>query len=282
MYDLVGSIVVYQNSDERIQEAVGSFLNTELNVRLYVIDNSPDDRVRGLCDDGRVSYIFNGWNLGFGAAHNIAIRHSLKEANYHVVLNPDVYFERGVLEALLSFARSRPDVGVVMPKTLNPDGTVQHLCKQLPSPFDLIARRFLPGFLQPLMEARLARYEFRDQDYDSVLSVPVLSGCFMMLNCAALSQVGMFDERYFMYMEDVDLCRRMQERYKTIYFPKVAIYHGYEKGSYRSVRLMMRHIVSALRYFQKWGWFSDAERVRINQKRSSGALLESGERTAHI
>lgn len=282
MYDLLGSIVVYQNSGEQIQKAIASFLNTGLNVRLYVIDNSPDDKARELCEDERVVYVFNGRNLGFGAGHNIAIRNSLKEANYHVVLNPDVHFGKGVLESLLSFAQARPDVGVVMPKILNPDGTIQHLCKLLPSPSDLIVRRFLPGFLKPMMEARLARYEFRDQDYESVLSVPVLSGCFMMLSCAALSQVGMFDERYFMYMEDVDLCRRMQERYKTIYFPKVAIYHGYEKGSYRSVRLMMRHIVSALRYFQKWGWFSDAERVRINQKRPSAALLESGERTVHI
>jgi GT2 family glycosyltransferase len=282
MCDLVGSIVVYQNSDEQIRQALASFLNTELNVRLYVIDNSPDERVRALCEDERIFYIHNGRNLGFGAGHNVAIKSSLREANYHVVLNPDVYFVKGVLESLLSFARSRPDVGVVMPKILNPDGSIQHLCKKLPSPADLIARRFLPGFLKPLMGARLARYEFRDQDYDSVLSVPVLSGCFMMLNCAALSQVGMFDERYFMYMEDVDLCRRMQEGYKTIYFPKVAIYHGYEKGSYRSFPLMMRHIVSALRYFQKWGWFSDAERVRINQKKSEAPLLESGERTAQV
>jgi GT2 family glycosyltransferase len=183
-----------------------------------------------------------------------------------VVLNPDVHFGCGVLEGLLSFARSRPDVGLVMPKVLNPDGSIQHLCKRLPAPSDLIIRRFLPSVFKSLVGNRLIQYEFRDQDYESVLSVPVLSGCFMMLSRAALSEVGIFDERYFMYMEDVDLCRRMHQRYKTIYFPRVAIYHGYEKGSYRSVRLMMRHIVSALRYFQKWGWFSDEERIVINQK----------------
>jgi GT2 family glycosyltransferase len=153
---------------------------------------------------------------------------------------------------------------------------MQHLCKQLPSPADLVARRFLPSFLKPLIKARLARYDFRDQDYDSVLSVPVLSGCFMMLNCAAISEVGVFDERFFMYMEDVDLCRRMQEGYKTIYFPKMAIYHVYEKGSYRSLRLMLCHIVSAVKYFQKWGWFLDPERIRINQKKTSAVVLESG------
>jgi GT2 family glycosyltransferase len=266
MYDLTASIVVYCNQHSQIREAIASFLNTRLNVKLYVIDNSPEDGVRELCRDERVVYVFNGRNLGFGAAHNIAMKASLGESNYHLVLNPDVYFGGGVLERLLDYVRARPDIGVVMPKILNPDGSIQHLCKRLPAPSDLIIRRFLPRVLKPLVGDRLARYEFRDQDYNSVLSVPVLSGCFMMLNCAALSEVGVFDERYFMYMEDVDLCRRMHQRYETIYFPEVAIYHGYEKGSYRNFRLMTRHVVSALQYFQKWGWFSDEDRVVTDQK----------------
>ena len=274
MHDIVGSIVVYRNPAVRIRASMASFLNTELNVRLYVVDNSPDDRVRKLCSDKRVVYLFNGRNLGFGAGHNIAMRASLGEAGYHVVLNPDVYFGGEVLETLLNFARSRPDIGLVMPKVLNPDGSIQHLCKRLPTPSDLFIRRFLPRVLTPLAEDRLARHEFRDQDYDSMLSVPVLSGCFMMMNCSALSQVGVFDERYFLYLEDVDLCRRIHQQFKTIYFPEVAVYHRYEKGSYRNVRLLMHHIVSALRYFQKWGWYSDRERTEINREATAGFPLE--------
>ncbi len=274
MYDIVGSIVVYRNPATQIRAAITSFLNTELNVRLSVIDNSPDDRIRELCSDKRVIYLFNGRNLGFGAGHNIAMKASPGEAGYHVVLNPDVYFGSGVLERLFSFARSRPAIGLVMPKVLNPDGSIQHLCKRLPTPADLFIRRFVPRVLKPLAEDRLARYEFRDQDYDSILSVPVLSGCFMMINCAALSQVGVFDERYFLYLEDVDFCRRIRRRFETIYFPEVAVYHRYEKGSYRKVRLLMHHSVSALRYFQKWGWYSDRERTDINQKATASPPVE--------
>jgi len=270
-YDITGSIVVYRNPNQEIREAIASFLGTQLNVSLYVIDNSPDDRARNLCTDSRVRYIFNGRNLGFGAGHNIAMKASLSEARYHLVLNPDVYFEGAVLEKLFRFACSRPDVGLVMPKVLNPDGSIQHLCKLLPTPSDLFIRRFLPQALKPLAEDRLARYEFRDQDYNSVLSVPVLSGCFMLMNCATLSQVGVFDERYFMYLEDVDLCRRIHQSFETIYFPEVAIYHRYKKGSYRSLRLLMHHIVSALRYFHKWGWYSDKERTDINQKATASS-----------
>lgn len=277
MRDITGSIVVYKNPSELIRKAMASFLDTELDVRLYVVDNSPNDRAREVCGNKRVTYIFNGKNLGFGAGHNIALRRAVNEAPYHVVLNPDVYFSRGVLEGLLEFATRRTEVGLLMPKVLNPNGTIQHLCKRLPKPSDLILRRFLPAVFRPLVEGRLRRYELRDQDYNRLLRVPVLSGCFMMLSRAALSEAGLFDERYFLYMEDVDLCRRIGQRFKTVYFPEVAIYHHYGKGSYRSMRLMMHHVASAVRYFHKWGWFSDAERARINEKEPSAtfALGES-------
>jgi GT2 family glycosyltransferase len=266
MYDITGSIVVYKNGEAEVAKAVRSFLHTRLKVRLYVIDNSPNDRLRGVCEEPRVTYIVNDRNLGFGAGHNVALRESIKNAAYHVVLNPDVHFEGGVLERLYEFALRRPDVGLVMPRILNPDGSLQYLCKKLPTPSDLILRRFLPGPLRPLMEERVMRYELRDRDYTKSMSVPALSGCFMMLSCAALTEVGLFDERYFLYMEDVDLSRRIHQRYATIYYPDVSIYHEYQKGSYRQFPLMLRHVLSALKYFRKWGWYNDSERVSINQK----------------
>jgi len=274
MYDINGSIVVYCNPNKEVREAIASFLDTPLNVRLYVIDNSPDDRARNLCTDSRITYIFNGRNLGFGAAHNIAMKASLTEARYHLVLNPDVCFEGAVLEKLFRFACSRPDVGLVMPKVLNPDGSIQHLCKLLPTPSDLFMRRFLPRALEPMAKDRLARYELRGQDYNSLLSVPVLSGCFMLMNCAALAQTGVFDERFFLYMEDVDLCRRIHQHFDTIYFPEVAIYHRYDRGSYRSLGPLRHHIASALRYFHKWGWYRDRERTDINQKTNTRVSVE--------
>jgi len=274
MYDIAGSIVLFQNSPQQVLEATSSFLDNQLNTRLYVIDNSPDDRMRKHWTDDRVTYVFNGGNLGFGAAHNIALRTTIAQARFHLVLNPDVYFAGGVLEKLFTFASSRPDIGLIMPKVLYPDGSIQHLCKRLPTPSDLFIRRFVPKFFMPLAARHQAQYEFRDKDYDSILSVPSLSGCFMLMNCAALAQVGLFDERYFLYLEDVDLCRRIHQQFETIYFPEVAIYHRYQKGSYRSPRLMLHHVVSALRYFHKWGWYRDSERTHINQKTVSDFLRE--------
>ena len=265
MLEVSGSIVVYENPPEQVEKAIASFLNTRLNVKLYLIDNSPYERAQKLSQDQRVIYIFNGRNLGFGAAHNIALRKAVNEAAYHVVLNPDVYFHSGVLEKLFEFACTRPDIGLLMPKVLYPDGKMQHLCKKLPTPSDLILRRFLPGILRPLVEDRMAKYELRDQDFSKRLSVAYLSGCFMMLSCEALSRVGLFDERYFMYFEDLDLSRRIHQGFKTVYFPDAEIYHHYGKGSYRELRLLVYHVTSAVRYFQKWGWFHDHERNQINR-----------------
>ena len=152
-----------------------------------------------------------------------------------------------------------------MPKILYPDDQVQYLCKQLPTPFDLIGRRFIPGFLKPVFKKRFDRYETRDRDYNRAMEVPHLSGCFMMLRTGVFETVGLFDERFFMYLEDVDYSRRVHARYKTVYYPGVSVYHQYHKGSYKRWRHLEYHIVSAVKYFNKWGWFFDRQRKAINK-----------------
>jgi GT2 family glycosyltransferase len=253
-YDLTASVVAYHNEPQELERALRSFLDTSLRVRIHVIDNSDSDLLRPLCSDNRVEYHFTGKNLGFGAGHNIAIRRSIKEAPYHLVLNPDVYFPPGPLEALKEYMDLHPDVGVVMPKVLYPDGSLQYLCKKLPTPFDLIFRRFIPGFLSPLLEKRLLAYEYRNRDYSKEMDVPCLSGCFMFIRTSVLENIGVFDERYFMYLEDVDLFRRISLSYRIVYNPATYVFHGYAKGSYSNLRLLLHHIQSAAKYFFKWGW----------------------------
>jgi len=96
------------------------------------------------------------------------------------------------------------------------------------------------------------------------MEVPYLSGCFMFMRVEVLKKIGLFDERFFMYLEDTDLSRRIHRVSKTIYYPEVSIYHEYGKGSYKNPRLSLYHIKSAFKYFNKYGWFFDKERVRVN------------------
>jgi GT2 family glycosyltransferase len=133
-YDIVASIVLYKNDRSLLQKAIGSFLHTDLHVKLYLIDNSPTQALRDLVTDDRVEYIFNNANLGFGKAHNIALTRSMPSTKYNLILNPDVKFGSGTLERLYRFAEDHPDVGMIMPKILDFEGEIQYLCKRLPRP----------------------------------------------------------------------------------------------------------------------------------------------------
>jgi len=102
MADSSVSIVLYHNKKEQVEKVIYSVLNTNLKIRLFLLDNSTYDDLKSLSNiDNRIEYIFNNANLGFGKAHNIALKKSIeKNIPYHLVLNPDVYFEKGVLEEL--------------------------------------------------------------------------------------------------------------------------------------------------------------------------------------
>ncbi|WP_316786224.1 glycosyltransferase family 2 protein [Pedobacter frigiditerrae] len=265
MYDIVCSLVMFKNDKSMLAAAINSFLETDLNVKLILIDNSPTDELRALKIHEKVDYIFNPSNPGFGAAHNIAIKMAIKEgASYHLVLNPDVYFKSGVLEELVSYMTDHPEIGNIMPKVLYPNGEVQYLCKLLPTPYDWIGRRFSP--FKKAVEKRNNLFELRFTNYDKVMEVPYLSGCFMFLSVNALKKVGFFDEGIFMYGEETDLCRRLIDGgYKTVFYPMVNIYHHFEKGSHKSWRLTKIGMQSAIYYFNKWGWFFDKRRKEINK-----------------
>jgi len=266
MLKINASIVLYHNKIEQLQKAINSFLNTNLKVKLYLIDNSSNDNLKKLMKvDKRIEYIFNNSNLGYGKAHNIAIQKSIENSvPYHLVLNPDIYFENNVLEDLYNYMEENKDVGNVMPKVLYPDDKIQYLTKLLPTPIDLIFRRFMPS--NKWKEKRSEKYELRFTGYKNIANVPSLSGCFMFLRTSALKEIGLFDENFFMYLEDNDLNRRIHSKYKTIFYPKVNIVHEYGKESYANKKLLMYHIKSAIYYFNKWGWFFDKERDEINNK----------------
>jgi len=263
-YSITASIVLYKNDTKILLDAINSFLNTSLDVKLFLIDNSPSDFLRSIATDPRCVYIFNNKNIGFGKAHNIALRESLINSKYHLVLNPDVYFAEGVLDEVYCYMEQNQDVGQLMPRILYPSGELQNSGKLLPTPFDLLGRRvfmWLPAFRK-----RNENYELRKANPDKIMNVPHHLGCFMFFRTSALSKSGLFDERIFMYTEDIDITRRMFMFYKSLYCPNFTIYHHYEKGSRKKIRLLLYHIKSAIVYFNKWGWVFDSERKKINNR----------------
>lgn len=261
-----GSIVLYNNDEELLKQAISSFLNTQLDVKLYLIDNSPIDKLKYLSNlDQRIEYIFNNDNLGFGRAHNIALKKSISNGvRYHLVLNPDAYFETGVIEELSNYMDRNIDVANVIPKVFYPDGKLQYLSKLLPTPMELILRRFVTS--DKIIQKINQKYELHYSGYNKILNVPFLSGCFMFLRVEHLEEVGLFDENIFMYMEDTDLNRRLHAKYKTIFYPNVNITHVHARESYKRRALLIAHIKSTIYYFNKWGWFFDTFRRKKNKE----------------
>lgn len=264
--DVTASIVMYNNPIPMVQKAVQSFLNTPRKIKLYLIDNSPTDQLRILSTaDNRIHYIHNPSNPGFGAAHNIALKKAITDKSpYHLVLNPDVYFNQGVMEKIIDYMDQHTDVGLVMPKVLYPDGTIQRVAKLLPTPFDLFARRLLP--LKGFVKRQNDLYELAFFNYNAIAEIPFITGCFMFLRTETLEKVGLFDEKIFMYLEDADLSRRISKVAKTILYPNVSITHEYQRGLYKNRKLLLISLHSALVYFNKYGWFFDSYRKKINSK----------------
>lgn len=269
MNEVNGSIVLYHDQEDKLLRAINSFLNTNLQVKLYLVDNSSNDNLKKFSTlDDRIEYIFNDSNLGYGKAHNIAIRESIKEGvPYHVVLNSDVYFSNEVIKVLYDFMNANPDVGLTMPKILYPNGELQYHCKLLPTPFDSFGRRFLNwGPFKKYVEKRNYIYELRFTNYDKIMNVPYLCGCFMFLRVSALKEIGFFDEHFFMYPEDIDLTRRIHKKYKTLYYPHVYVVHEHQRASYKNMKMLFIHAQNMAKYYNKWGWFFDKERSIINKK----------------
>lgn len=252
-----GSIVLYKTG-EVVTNSIKSFLNTTHPVKLFLIDNSPTpvikQQLKDLLHDDRIEYIFNDKNIGFGQAHNLAIKRIAGNSSYHLILNPDVYFSSDVIDSLLSYLNKNPNIIHVMPKVLYPDGKTQYLCKKNPSYSDIIIRRFLPAFLKHYFRKELDEFEYKNFNYDSIIAnVPFLSGCFMLIRTDVLNEVKGFDKNFFLYFEDADLTRRLLQHGSNIYYPYVSIYHEYQRGTSKSFKHAFMALESLRYYLRKWG-----------------------------
>lgn len=259
------SIVLYKTSQNDLRACLSSLRLFAGNLYLYIIDNSPTDALKCECPtDLLCEYIHLPANPGFGAAHNVAIyKGQERGSKYHLVLNADVNFNYDVLTPMLDYMECNKSVGHMMPKVLNPDGSIQRLCKLVPSPVDLIFRRFT---FRKFKEKSNYKFEMHFSRYDKIMFVPYMSGCFMLLRHDVLKEVGLFDERFFMYPEDIDLTRRIASSYDTIFYPLVNICHAHGAASRKSIRMFVIHSFNIIKYFNKWGWFFDSMRRELNEK----------------
>lgn len=257
------SIVTFHTQLSELEICIAS-LDSHYIDCIYIIDNGEEERIRIWCDLHPEIIYIPAHNPGFGAGHNIAIRKSIeKEAKYHLVLNSDVHFNAKVIDEIIEYMEANPKTGTLQPKILNPDGSLQHTCRLLPTPLDVFARRFLPSFLY---RKRNDRYLLKNLDPDKEHNIPYHQGSFMFIRVDALRETGLFDERFFMYPEDIDLTRRLHKMWKTMYYPGASIIHSHRADSYHSLKMTWIHIINMIKYFNKWGWWFDKERRQFNKQ----------------
>jgi GT2 family glycosyltransferase len=200
----------------------------------------------------QVSVLHHQRICGYGENNNLNLVRA--RGKYMAVMNCDMRVEPNTFVSMLTFMESHPEIGILTPRVLNPDGSDQFLNKRFPNLLDLFLRRFGPRILRKGFARRMEQYETQDLGYEEIRDVEFCSGCFLFCRTDLLRNLSGFDPRFFLYFEDTDLCRRVQRTHRTVYFPHVRVYHHWRRASHGKWYFTWVFSRSAWRYFRKWGW----------------------------
>lgn len=241
-------------------------------LRIVVVDNHSDDDSAGilrtrLAGIAGVRVMESPVNTGFGAGNALAIARA--DTPYLLVINPDNELAPDALEIMLSRMEKDPAVGIVAPKLVHEDGSVRDSSRSFPAVKDVVAKR-TP--LRRLFPHSLDRYLQAGQDPDRERTTDWVVGACMLIRTDVYRRIGGFDERFFLFFEDIDLCRRTWDAgFKVLYCPAAVATDRKRRLSEGGVLSLLRrpagraHIRSALRYFAKWAGKKPPEAARQAQ-----------------
>ncbi len=247
------------NCVQSIMDADFDLGERKLQYEIIVVDNNSRDGLGDILawQYPSVKFIQNKKNIGMGAGNNTGIKRA--NGDFIVIMNPDTIAMKDTFLELYRFMQENKQVGVVGPKQLNPDKTVQNSCYRRHSLLTPLYRRTPLGSFS-FARKHLDKFLMKDFDKKEVREVDWLLGSFLFCRREALKQVGYFDERFFLYFEDTDLCRRFwQKKWKVVYNPKVKIIHNHNRQSanvkwykFFASKASREHILSWLKYLWKW------------------------------
>jgi hypothetical protein len=253
-FDITASIVIFNEEKGILRNTIDCFLSiSDFSRKIYLIDNTLNSDYKEFESCESLEYLPVKKNIGFGAAHNKIIDNIKNESKYHLILNPDVGFEYKIFNNLINVLEADRETMMIAPKILFPDRSFQNSCRRFPTIKELIARRV--SFLQLFFKSTIKAGEYADKNLSEPFYADYLTGCFQLYKTEDFVKIKGFDERYFLYMEDVDICRKIDAAgKKKMYYPHEEIVHVLKKGSNKNIRLFFRHFASALKYFNKWGY----------------------------
>ncbi|MFH0988004.1 MAG: glycosyltransferase family 2 protein [Parcubacteria group bacterium] len=254
-------VILNYNSRGLVKNCIKSILESAINreYEIIVVDNNSRENIEQMLKENfpRVKLICHQKNIGFGSGTNVGIREAVGQ--HVLVINPDIFVLPNAIAQLVDYAETNKGVGLVGPRLLNPDRTLQKNCYRWHRVWTPIFRRTFLEFL-PLAKRELARFLMDDWDHASTREVDWIQGSCLLIPKKVLDTVGLFDERFFMYFEDTDLCRRIKRAgLKNVYLADAEVIHLHRRqsadgGLLRSLfnRLTWIHGVSWLKYMYKW------------------------------
>lgn len=258
------SIVTYHTPLDELRYCLSQLAQTKRVTRIDIVDNSGSPYIERLCANSGLDHLnyIPSENVGYGAAHNISVRKDLQDVSikYHLVINSDIRFEPADLERMVALMESDANIGMSIPKILGGSGEEQSSYHPLPLVSDLLIRRLTPRWA---FRRRKKEYNILLSNSDGSMDVPYIHGCFMLIRLSAFERVGIFDERYFMYPEDIDLSRRIREHFHVLAYPGVTITHMHRASSRHSMKMLLIHITNMVKYYKKWGWRQKNDKRRF-------------------
>ncbi|MEB3235090.1 MAG: hypothetical protein VKM98_06660 [Cyanobacteriota bacterium] len=254
--ELLLLIVAYHPSRLEVEQLQACLdqLSPEIGYAVVVNDHVPGEPIDQLAS-GADCFLANRDNPGYGRAINRLVVRLERLPEFIGVLNTDLSWQPNSFECLLAWLKDHPGVNLAVPRIIEESGRTSQLCKQNPTLLGLLSRRFLPEWLKPTWLKQYDRwFVMADHNYDDIIRSTYLSGCCMLIRSESFRKAGGFDERYFLYLEDADLSRTLAIDGDCVHLPIASIVHGWGRGSYRNLDLMMVNVTSAWHYFRKWGW----------------------------
>ncbi len=259
---MLSIIIVNYKTPALLKLCIKSIQESLLNIpyEIVVVDSATQEESEELIrfDFPEVIFLPFKENVGYAKAVNAGVK--IAKGDPVLILNPDIIVTKDSIKKMVEFMNSYPKVGILGPQLINFDGTTQDSCYRFVTPEIILYRRtFLGRF--PWAKKKVVHYLMKDWNHKSKKEVSWLLGAALMVSRAALDKVGLMDERFFLYFEDVDWCRRFwQAGFKVVYFPYAKMYHYHQRSSAAHRGLLgvfdkatRIHIHSAIKYFQKYG-----------------------------
>lgn len=254
---LSACIVAYNNYND-IEAAINSmekYTSTKLTKKVYIVDNgraiskaSEVEKFKKYIEKFEdVEYIDAGENLGFGRGHNKIL--NMIDSEYHAIVNPDILFCEDAFSEIVEWMDSNCKIGMTIPLIIDEQGNRQEVYRNELTIFDMFNRMFLKS----AFHKRASKHTLQHMDFSKPFKVPFGQGSFLVIRSELFKKLKGFDDNFFMYVEDADLCKRVNQVSELMYYPGTKVIHKWEKGSHANKTLFKYHVKSMMYYFKKWG-----------------------------